>query len=112
MAIMQAIKSTDHQYMASAEYLLGEALVATRRNAQAEAVLRQNIQRWQQNKAPAWRVARSENLLALVLIQMNKMTDGKALLQSSYHALTAKDSGASDEAIAAAKARMTQAGLL
>ncbi|MGE0189488.1 MAG: protein kinase [Steroidobacteraceae bacterium] len=112
ITILKSTNSTDHQYMASAEYLLATVLVATNRSQQAEPLLRENIERWQQNKAPVWRIARSENLLGAALLQLQKPKEGRTLLQSSYQTLQAKDSGASAEIIADAKARLQAAELL
>ncbi|MGC3980698.1 MAG: tetratricopeptide repeat protein [Steroidobacteraceae bacterium] len=103
--------SPNHQYLASAEYLLAEILVATKRDKEAEPLLRTNIGRWQQADAASWRVARSKNLLGEALLQLHKSDEGKALLQESYQALAAKDSGASKELIATAKNRLSNAGL-
>ena len=112
MSILVSTKSTDHQYMASAEYILADVLYSSGRSQQAEPLLRKNIERWQQNKAPAWRAARSENLLGSVLLKLNRESEGKALLQSSYRTLQTKNSGASPQIIADARMRLVQAGLL
>ena len=112
MSILVSTKSTDHQYMASAEYILADVLYSSGRSQQAEPLLRKNIERWQQNKAPAWRAARSENLLGSVLLKLNRESEGKALLQSSYRTLQTKNSGVSPQIIADARMRLVQAGLL
>lgn len=109
--ILLSSDSPNHQYLASAEYLLAEVLVATKRSKEAEPLLRTNIERWQQADAPSWRVARSKNLLGEALVQLRKTTEGMALLQESYQALAAKDSGASAEVVAIAKNRLASATL-
>lgn len=110
--ILQSTAATsDNQYLASAEYLLAEVLVATQRNKEAEPLLRANIDRWQHATAPAWRIARSRNLLGVALMNQRKTSEGRELLQQSYEALAAKDSGASAEIVAAAQERLQSAGL-
>jgi serine/threonine protein kinase/Flp pilus assembly protein TadD len=112
IAILTTTHSTDHQYMASAEYLLAATLVASNQNQQAEPLLRQNIARWKQNGAPAWRVARTESLLGTALTQLHKIDEGKILLQRSYQTLQAKGSGASAEIVAESKQRLQRADML
>jgi hypothetical protein len=74
-------------------------------------LLRANLERWHQADAPAWRIARSNSLLGEALLQLRKRTEGTMLLHESYQALSAKDSGAPTEVIAAAKSRLENAGL-
>jgi serine/threonine protein kinase len=107
----QKIVNADNQFLASAEYLYGEVMVATGRNKQAVALLHTNIERWQQAKAPAWRAARSSNLLGVALMQLHKTKEGRTLLEQSYKVLSANDSGATSGDIAAARQRMSLAGL-
>ncbi len=110
MNTLESLKQGDHQYMASAEYLRAEALYASRRYAQAEPLLRDNISRWQQNDSPVWREARAQNLLGATLLALNK-AEGVTLLQSSYQVLQGKDSGASAEILNEARARMLKHGV-
>jgi serine/threonine protein kinase len=109
--IYQATATAGNQYLASAEYLLAEVLVNTNRSKEAEPLLRANIDRWQQATAPAWRSARSSNLLGVALMNLHQATEGKQLLQQSYATLAAPDSGAYPEAVAIARERMRSFGL-
>ncbi len=111
VTILQSTASTDNQYLASAEYLLAEILVATRRSKEAEPLLRANIDRWRRADAPAWRIARSTNLLGEALLLLNRRPDGANLLRDSYQALSAADSGAPADVVATAKNRLANAGL-
>jgi len=111
LAIFQSDTSADHQYLASAEYLLAEVLVATGRSKEAEPLLRANIERWQKADAPAWRAARSRNLLGAALLQLRKQGEGTALLQESYGTLSAADSGAPADVVVTAKSRLASAAL-
>ncbi len=108
---MLASDSPNHQYLASAEYILAEILIETRRSKEAEPLLRTNIERWQQADAPAWRIARSKSLLGAALLQLHNRTESTALLKESYETLSAKDSGAPADVVAIAKSRLTNAGL-
>jgi len=105
-SILEKNNATDHQYMASAEYLLALVMQATNRSSQAEQLLHKNIARWKENGAPEWRVARSENLLGSVLVALNKSREGEKLLHSSFLSLQNKSSGASPQVISEAKTRM------
>ena len=58
---------TDHQYIATAEYFLGEVLLATKRLSEAEAVLTASMNRWERSGAPHWRAMRSANALGEAL---------------------------------------------
>ena len=111
LGIFKATGTPDNQYLASAEYLLAEVLVNTSRSKEAEPLLRTNIERWQQANAPAWRIARSKNLLGMALIKLHESAEGKQLLQQSYDTLAAQDSGASPEIVAAAQERLHSFGL-
>lgn len=108
-ALQQSVEH-NNQYLASAEYLLAEVLVATGRSKEAEPLLRTNIERWLQADAPAWRAARSKSLLGEALLHLRKRTEGLALLQESYQALSAKDSYASADIVVTAKNRLANAG--
>ncbi len=106
ITILEKNNATDHQYMASAEYLLAQIQFATNHSRQAEELLRKNITRWKENRAPEWRTARSENLLGEVLIALNRSHEGKELLHSSYLSLQHENSGASPQVISEAKSRL------
>ncbi len=53
----------DHQYIASAEHYLGEALLAQHKYGEAEVVLVAAIEHWKRTGAPIWRSARSGSAL-------------------------------------------------
>ncbi|MGH8176191.1 MAG: tetratricopeptide repeat protein, partial [Steroidobacter sp.] len=79
----------DHQYVASAEYYLGEALVAQKKLANAERVLTASIERCKRNGAPAWRSARSVNALGEIFHQLGRSQDAERYLVDSYRVLIA-----------------------
>lgn len=107
ITILEKNHATDHQYMASAEYLLAQALFATNHAYQAKQLLIKNIDRWKTNQAPEWRVARSENLLGAVLVAINKKQEGEKLLRQSFLALQQTNSGASPQVVGEARDRLT-----
>jgi tetratricopeptide (TPR) repeat protein len=97
--------SPDHQYVGSAEYLLGASLIAQHRFEEAESILRENIARWKRTEAPDWRAARSESLLGAMLSQVNRNKEAAELLSHANQVLSAKDSGADKETISIARKR-------
>lgn len=107
MSILEKNKATDHQYMASAEYLLAQALFANNHAYQAKQLLIKNIERWKTNQAPEWRVARSENLLGAVFVAINKKQEGEKLLRQSFLELQQNNSGASPQVVSEARDRLT-----
>jgi tetratricopeptide (TPR) repeat protein len=111
LSIYQKTATPDNQYLASAEYLLAEVLANTNRYKEADELLRVNIDRWQKAAAPAWRIARSKNLLGQALMNLHEAGEGKQLLKQSYDTLAAPDSGASPEVVAIARQRLRNFGL-
>ena len=97
----------DHQYVASAEHVLGEALLETHQLEQAEAVLTAAVNRWKRNDVPAWRVARSESALGEVLYRLGRSADAERYLSRSYTILAA-DEKADPEARRKAQQRISQ----
>ena len=94
----------DHQYVASAEYFLGEVLLATNRLSEAETVLTASMNRWNRSEAPPWRAMRSANALGEALYRQGRTSEGEKYLSESLRGLSA-DPKADHEAKDKAKAR-------
>jgi eukaryotic-like serine/threonine-protein kinase len=97
----------DHQYVASAEYVLGEVLLATGRLADAEAMLTASMNRWTRTDAPAWRSGRSASALGETLYRQGRIGDAERYLTQGYRALTA-DTGADQDTRSKARARIAR----
>ncbi len=97
----------DHQYVASAEYYLGEALLGQYKLRDAEAVLISSMNRWKRTDAPAWRVSRSKNALGEVLFKQKRFTEAEEYLTSTFIQL-ALDSGADRETKQKARDRIEE----
>ncbi len=108
LKILQVTASPDHQYIASAEYLLAASLVGQHRVKEAEPMLRQNMARWIRAEAPAWRAARTESVLGVALTQLKKPKEAQQALTHAYQVLSTKDSGADMDTIAIAKKRVDE----
>ncbi len=108
LSILKADLSPDHQYIASAEYLVAASLVAQHKSEKAEAMIRENIARWNRAKAPTWRAARTESLLGIALLQLHKLNEAKQHLLHADGILLAKDSGAFPNEIATAHKRVEE----
>jgi serine/threonine protein kinase/lipopolysaccharide biosynthesis regulator YciM len=108
LAIFDKGSTSDHQqYIASAEYFLGEVLLATNRLAEASETLIDSMNRWERAASPEWRSARSANALGEVQYRLGKFTDAEQQLVSSYRVLsTAK--GAEPGAVEKARERVTR----
>jgi kynurenine formamidase len=74
----------DHQYVASAEHYLGEALAGTGKLADAEALFTAATNRWKRTDAPLWRSARSASALGEVLYRQRRTQEAERYLVSSY----------------------------
>jgi predicted Zn-dependent protease len=94
-------RPADHQYVCSAEHLLGEVLLETNRLADAEAMLTAAMNRWKRTDAPAWRSARSASTLGEVLFKQGRMREAEAYLTRAYTELAADDSADRDVRIKA-----------
>lgn len=79
----------DHQYIASAEYFLGEVLLATKRLKEAQVILTASMHRWERSGAPHWRVMRSANALGEALYRQGRTKEGAKYLAESLRDLTA-----------------------
>ena len=97
----------DHQYVASAEHYLGEALLAQKEYGEAETVLTDAIERWKRTDAPAWRPARSASALGEVLHKLGRSQDAERYLVDSYRVLVA-ESAADQDARQIARQRITR----
>jgi serine/threonine protein kinase/tetratricopeptide (TPR) repeat protein len=94
-------RPADHQYVCSAEHLLGEVLLETNRLTDAEAMLTAAMNRWKRTDAPAWRSARSASALGEVLYRQGRMREAETYLTRSYTELAADDSADRDVRIKA-----------
>ncbi len=94
-------RPADHQYVCSAEHLLGEVLLETNRLPDAEAMLTAAMNRWKRTDAPAWRSARSASALGEVLYRQGRMREAETYLTRSYSELAADDSADRDVRIKA-----------
>lgn len=93
---------SDHQYVASAEHYLGEALAASGKHADAEALFTAAANRWKRTDAPAWRSARSASALGEVLHLDGRHAEAERYLVSSYHTISTSpgaDRETSDKAL-------------
>jgi eukaryotic-like serine/threonine-protein kinase len=97
----------DHQYIASAEHYLGEALLGQGKPAEAEEVLSAATERWKRSGAPLWRSARSQNALGLALHAQNREEEAEHHLVASFRVLMT-DSGADEEVRRTARERLTR----
>jgi serine/threonine protein kinase len=97
----------DHQYVASAEYLLGEVLLATHRLIDAEAMLTASMNRWKRTDAPAWRSGRSASALGEALYRQGRIADAERYLTLGYRELSA-DTGADQATRSKARERIAR----
>jgi predicted Zn-dependent protease len=81
---------SDHQYVAAAEYVLGEVLLGTDRLPDAEAMLTASMNRWKRTDAPAWRSARSASALGEALYREGHLREAEKYLVIGYRELTAE----------------------
>jgi eukaryotic-like serine/threonine-protein kinase len=98
---------SDHQYVASAEYVLGEVLLAQGRIIDAEAILTASMHRWRRTDAPEWRAARSASALGEALERQGRTQDAEKYFVDGFRVLVA-DSGAEREAVDSARERITR----
>jgi serine/threonine protein kinase/TolA-binding protein len=77
----------NHQYIASAEYHLGEALLLDGDAKAAEQILRQSADRWARSGAPAWRAARSRNAMGEALMKQDRISEATEVLNSTLREL-------------------------
>ena len=97
----------DHQYVASAEHYLGEALLAQDKFREAEVVLLAATERWKRTGAPAWRSARSASALGEALQGLGRTDEAEQYLVDSYRELTA-DPGADRDSKRIARERVSK----
>jgi len=97
----------DHQYVASAEYVLGETLLATHRLVDAEAMLTSSMNRWKRTDAPAWRSGRSASALGETLYREGRIVDAEKYLLQGFRELSA-DTGADQDTKNKARERIAR----
>ena len=97
----------DHQYVASAEHYLGEALLARRNLDEAAKYLTSAKDRWKRTGAPPWRSARSASALGEVLHRQGRTGEAEAELVASYRVLSTS-SGVDRDTREAARARVVR----
>jgi tetratricopeptide (TPR) repeat protein len=97
----------DHQYVASTEHYLGEALLAERKLAEAESFLSAAKNRWKRTGAPPWRSARSASALGEVLHREGRNREAEEELVASYRVLSTA-SGVDRETREAARTRLVR----
>jgi tetratricopeptide (TPR) repeat protein len=71
LGIFNQTLPADHQYVAAAEYVLGEVLLETHRLSDAEATLTASMNRWKRTDAAGWRAARSASALGDAIYRQN-----------------------------------------
>jgi TolA-binding protein len=97
----------DHQYVASAEHYLGEALLAQGKYREAQPVLLAAVERWKRTGAPVWRSARSASALGEVLQGLGRTDEAEQYLVESYKDLSS-DPAADDDLKRLARERVTK----
>ena len=97
----------DHQYIASAEHYLGEALLAQQKYREAEVVLLSAVERWKRTGASTWRSARSASALGEALQGQGRTDEAEQYLVESYKDLNA-DPGADNDSKRIARERVTK----
>lgn len=107
LAVFAVTTASDSPYSASAEYFLGEVLLATGRLAAAESVLTASLNRWRRGSLPSWRAARSASALGEALYRQGKAMEGGRHMSESLRAL-ASDPKAEINATNVARARVAR----
>jgi len=97
LGILEASLPADHQYIASAQYWLGEALLGLHDLSGAQAILSKSHNAWQQANAASWLVARTESALGQVFAEKGDHEKAASYLEKAYSVLL-HERGAQDEA--------------
>ncbi|HEY0686059.1 MAG TPA: serine/threonine-protein kinase [Steroidobacter sp.] len=97
----------DHEYVASAEHYLGEALAGMGKLGDAEALFTAAMNRWKRTDAPEWRSARSANALGEVLHREGRNQEAERYLFNSLQIITAAN-GVDRETVERARDRMSR----
>lgn len=105
LKILERTLPADHQYIASAQYWLGEALLGLRDLNGAQAVLTKSSEVWKQGKAAPWLVARTESALGQVFAEQGDRDKAATYLNNAYSVLL-KERGAQDESTKLALTRL------
>jgi tetratricopeptide (TPR) repeat protein len=82
----------DHPYMASAEYYLGVALLATHRPKDAEQYFTAAMNRAKRASEPDWRVARAASGLGEALYRQGRAGEAESYLVNSYRTVSTNPS--------------------
>ncbi|MGH8239666.1 MAG: tetratricopeptide repeat protein, partial [Steroidobacteraceae bacterium] len=107
LEIFVAVLPPDHQYVASAEYFLGEVLLATHQPREAAVVLTASVNRWKRSGAPVWRAMRSASALGEALHRQGRTREAAEYLAGSFREISA-DSNADPEAKEKVRERFTR----
>ncbi|HEY4366865.1 MAG TPA: serine/threonine-protein kinase [Steroidobacteraceae bacterium] len=109
LTIYEHTLPSDHMYVASAEYVLGEILLQTHRYADAEAILTASMNRYKRTDSSAWRSGRSASALGEALLRQNKIDDAQKYLEQGFRDLSASkgtSNGADPQSIRNARTRL------
>jgi eukaryotic-like serine/threonine-protein kinase len=107
LALLAQHVPPDHPYVASAEYYLGESLLAVGELSDARDVLVASMERCKRNQAAPWRVARSQSALGETLSKLGLIEEAERHLVESYRTLFA-DEHSEEGARYAARDRLAQ----
>jgi tetratricopeptide (TPR) repeat protein len=91
LALLAQHVPPDHPYVASAEYYLGESLLAVGELSDARDVLVASMERCKRNQAAPWRVARSQSALGETLSKLGLIEEAERHLVESYRTLFADE---------------------
>ena len=100
LAVFEKTLPPDHPYVASAEYQLGMALLATERPKDAEACFRAAMNRAKRAGEPEWRVARAASGLGDALYRQGRAREAEPYLVDSYRTIsTSKNADVSTQEV-------------
>ena len=102
LEVFVATLPPDHQYIASAEYTLGEILLTKGSLRDAERVLTAAIDRLRRTEAAEWRIARARSALGEAMYRMGRVSEAAPYILDSYPILT---TAPGVDAVAVEKAR-------
>ncbi|MBM0107788.1 tetratricopeptide repeat protein [Steroidobacter sp. S1-65] len=97
----------DHEYVASAEHYLGEALAGGGKLTDAEALFTAAMNRWKRTDAPEWRSARSASALGEILHREGRTQEAERYLLNSVQVITAAN-GVDRETVEKARERLSR----
>jgi eukaryotic-like serine/threonine-protein kinase len=102
-----ALTKPGHPHVASAQYVLGEALLGLNRPKDAEGSFRDSMNRLKTDESSAWRVARSASGLGESLYRQGRVAEAEAYLLDSYRVLAAGEN-ADPTLLSAARDRLVR----